>query len=81
MVHIRYYLTEPGHIEFSVYDILGGKIKYINKSISISDEQEIIWDGKSENLKILTIEVYFSNIIFTSNSGDVVIFGKKLIKN
>ncbi len=81
LIYLRYSLTEPGYIEFSIYDILGRKIKCLNKNTSISGEQEIIWDGKSENGKILLPGVYFCNLVFTSNSGEIVVFGKEMVKN
>lgn len=60
-ITFQYYLEHPSHVELTIYDNLGKKIKSIREKQSGGTKQ-IVWNAKDENGNALASGVYFYQI-------------------
>jgi len=56
---IRYSLPSASHVEISVYNILGQKVKTLADGLFSKGIKEVVWDGKNQNGAEVATGVYF----------------------
>jgi len=74
--NINFYLTEPGFVSFSIYDIKGNLIRnLINEQYKTKGEHGVKWDGRNLNNIIVSSGIYFYKLIINRRS----VFVKRLV--
>ncbi|MFH1336540.1 MAG: T9SS type A sorting domain-containing protein, partial [Candidatus Zixiibacteriota bacterium] len=56
---IRYDLPATGHVELTVYNILGQKVKVLVNEVQETGHQSVTWDGKDDLGKEVASGIYF----------------------
>jgi len=67
---IRYYIPESSHVELTIYNILGQKIKTLISTNQNPGEYTLIWDGLSDTGNRLLNGIYFYKL--TTGASSVV---------
>jgi len=67
---IRYYIPESSHVELSIYNILGQKVKTLISTHKDAGEYALTWNGLDENGTQLSNGIYFYKL--TAGASSVV---------
>ncbi len=57
--HIRFFLPNDNHVELTIYNIKGQKVKTLINSKKEKGNHSVIWNGKDENQHSVSSGVYF----------------------
>ncbi len=67
---IHYYIPESSHVELTIYNILGQKVKTLISTKQDAGEYALTWNGLDENGNRLSSGIYFYKL--TANASSVV---------
>ena len=77
IVTIEYTLEKDSYVDINVYNILGQKVRNLYSGDRLRGENNIIWDGKNFNGKMVSSGSYFIQIL---NENDNLIKKVTLMK-
>ena len=76
---IGYTLEEGGHVNLTVYNLLGQPVVELVDAMQNAGYREVVWAGRNGKDEPVTSSVYFYRIEFTGESGSVYVNQKRMI--
>jgi len=79
VTRVRYLLKEAGNVELVIYDLLGKKVKELQRGFETSGYHVVLWDGRDDQGRKMSSGTYFLKIRVVDGNKELFSDDKKLI--